>query len=251
MQAQNIDEVIVYLDQIITTEVSEDSKLAYFPILYRKVTMAIKVAIEQGEFKDNPRMEQLDVVFANRYLKAYTEFKQGEIPTACWKIAFDQGNKFWPIVLQHLLLGINAHINLDLGIAAAEVTGKNIENLRPDFYKINDILSSMVDGVQADIDKVSPIIGVVDKVAGKLDERLVDFSIQLARDGAWEFACKYAEADETERETLLAARDASIAWLGRDIAKPGLMLGLLVGFVKLFEWKNVQRIVPVLERSAS
>lgn len=250
MQAQNIDEVLDFLDHIIKTEVSEHSKLAYFPILYRKVTQAIKEAIERGDFEDNPRMEKLDVVFANRFLEAYTLLKEGKTPSSCWEVAFDQGPKFWPIVLQHLLLGINAHINLDLGIAAAEISGKEIKSLKTDFYKINDILSSMVDGVQADIDKVSPVISIVDKLAGKLDERLVDFSIQLARDGAWAFACHYAEADDIERQALLKKRDVSIAWLGKDIASPGLILGLIVGFVKLFEWKKVERIAPVLERTA-
>ncbi len=248
MQANTIDEVISFLDQIVAKEVRENSKLAYFPILYRKVTKAIKTAIENEEFEDNPRMEKLDVVFANRYLKAYTEFKANKRSSACWAISFQQGNKFWPIILQHLLLGINAHINLDLGIAAAEVSGDKMDDLKADFYKINEILSSMVDGVQADIDKVSPVIGIMDKLAGRLDERLVDFSIQLARDGAWSFAVDYAKTDETGRTVLLDERDASIAWLGKDIALPGLALSLIAGFVKIFEWKRVSRITPVLER---
>lgn len=247
MQAHTIDEVIAFLDQIVKDEVSDNSKLAYFPILYREVTKAIKVAVENKEFEDNPRMERLDVVFANRYLAAYTDFKAHQSPSSCWAVSFEQGKKFWPIVLQHLLLGINAHINLDLGIAAAEISGNNIESLKSDFYKINDILSSMVDGVQADIDKVSPVIGLMDKLAGKLDERLVDFSIQLARDGAWEFACAYAKANDEERVSLFNQRDASITWLANDIARPGLLLSAIADFVKLFEWKAVKRIAPVLE----
>ncbi|OEK01853.1 hypothetical protein BFP97_10150 [Roseivirga sp. 4D4] len=247
MQAHTIDEVISFLDQIVKDEVEKGSKLAYFPILYREVTKAIKVAINNKEFEDNPRMERLDVVFANRYLEAYTQFKEGQKPSTCWAISFKQGHKFWPIVLQHLLLGINAHINLDLGIAAAEVAGDNIEDLKGDFSKINDILSSMVDGVQANIDKVSPIIGIMDRLAGKLDERLVDFSIQLARDGAWEFSCAYADADIENKQLLFKKRDASIAWLGKDIAKPGILLAGIAGFVKIFEWKRVSRVAPVLE----
>lgn len=247
MQAHTIDEVIAFLDQIVKDEVNDNSKLAYFPILYREVTKAIKVAIENKEFEDNPRMERLDVVFANRYLAAYTEFKSHQSPSNCWAVSFDEGNKFWPIVLQHLLLGINAHINLDLGIAAAEIAGKNIESLKADFYKINDILSAMVDGVQAKIDIVSPVIGVMDKLAGNLDERLVDFSIQLARDGAWSFAFEYAKANEGKRKSLLEQRDASITWLANDIAGPGILLSGIAGFVKLFEWKAVKRIAPVLE----
>lgn len=161
-------------------------------------------------------------------------------------MAFNQRTKFWPIVLQDLILGINAHINLDLGIAAAEISGPEIQKLKNDFYKINDILSSMVEGVQKDINRISPVIGLLDAIAGKLDERLVDFSIQVARDGAWDFALNYANANETEMAQLIAKRDASITWLGKDIAKPGPILTVIRNFIKIFETKSVKKIAGVL-----
>ena len=246
MQAHTINEVIQHLDEIIAETIAQNSKLAFFPILYRKVTIAVKDGIINKDFENNERMEQLDVIFANRYLAAYTAYKDGAKPTAAWQIAFDQSHAFWPLVLQHLLLGINAHINLDLGIAAAEVAGPNLENLKGDFYKINSLLSSMVEGVQDEINKISPIIGLLDVFAGKLDERLVDFSIKIARDGAWDFAQNYHSANAEDRLVLLQDRDHSIAWLGKDLAKPGLPLNLIAGFIKVFEWKKVSRIAPVL-----
>lgn len=246
MPAHNIDEVIEQLSEIIELEIAAKSKLAFFPILYRKVTIAVKQGIQRKEFEDNERMERLDVVFANRYLEAFYQFKAQENCSTCWKVAFDQGFKFWPITLQHLLLGINAHINLDLGIAAAEIAGDKIESLKGDFFKINELLSSMVDAVQKDINKISPVIGILDFVAGKFDERLVDFSIQVARDGAWEFAKNYAKASETKQDRLLKDRDQSIAWLGTDLANPGFPISSLAGFVKLFERKRVKKIASVL-----
>ncbi len=248
MQASNINEVISFLDQIIAENTERQSKLAYFTILYRKVTVAVKEAIEKKEFEDNPRMEALDVTFANRYLKAYTQFQNGEQPSECWLVAFQAADWYWPIVLQQLLLGINAHINLDLGIAAAEIApGDKIEGLKSDFYKINDILSSMVEGVQADINKISPVIGLLDSVAGKLDERLVDFTIEIARNGAWDFAKEYAVADAKEQIILIEKRDASIAWLGRDLRKPGFILDLIAKFIRLFETSSVTKVIKVLE----
>lgn len=248
MQASNIDEVIAFLDQIIEENTEGKNKLAYFTILYRKVTVAIKEAIEKKEFEDNPRMEKLDVVFANRYLKAYAQFKNNEQHSDCWLMAFEAADWYWLIVLQHLLLGINAHINLDLGIAAAEVApGDKIEELKDDFYKINEILSNMVEGVQADINRISPVIGLLDWVAGKFDERLVDFTIQIARDGAWDFAQKYAAADREEQVSLTGKRDASIAWLGRDLRKPGFVLGLIAKFIRLFETSSVTKVIKALK----
>jgi hypothetical protein len=248
MQASNIDEVISFLDQIIAENTARKSKLAYFTILYRKVTVAVKEAIEKKEFEDNPRMELLDVTFANRYLKAYSEFEQGEQPSACWLVAFQAADWYWPIVLQQLLLGINAHINLDLGIAAAEVApGNDIITLKKDFEKINEILGSMIEGVQSDINNISPVIGLLDLIAGSFDERLADFSIKIARDGAWLFAEEYALANDTEKQQLFKKRDASIAWLGRDLRKPGFVFGLFAKFIRLFETSSVTEVIKVLK----
>lgn len=247
MQATNIKEVITYLEEIIEIETARNSKLAYFTVLYHKVTVQIKAAIDDKKFEDNPRMEALDVIFANRYLEAYTQFKNGETPSECWLVAFQAADWYWPIVLQHLLLGMNAHINLDLGIAAAEISpGYDIIKLKKDFDHINKILGDMIEGVQSDINKVSPIIGLLDAVAGKFDERLADWGINIARDGAWLFAENYALASATEKETLFKKRDASIAWLGRDLRKPGFIFGLFAKFVRLFETSSVKKVVRVL-----
>ena len=48
----------------------------------------------------------------------------------CWSVAFHAAHRRPPIIFQHLLLGMNAHINLDLGIACAEVApGPAIDDL--------------------------------------------------------------------------------------------------------------------------
>ena len=96
--------------------------MGYFPALYRKVTVEVKRGIEERVFDDGPRMERLDVVFAKRYLDAFDAYMEGGAPTRAWVLAFETTGQWWPIVLQHLLLGMNAHINLDLGIAAARVS---------------------------------------------------------------------------------------------------------------------------------
>jgi tetratricopeptide (TPR) repeat protein len=247
MQAKTIEEAIDILQQIIEENSSNNSKLAYFPILYQKVTIAVKEAIDKQEFEDNARMEKLDVVFVNRYLEAYFQFKNGEQAAECWMVAFKATDAYWPIILQHLLLGINAHINLDLGIAAAEVAPqKEIEGLKNDFYKINEILSSMVEGVQTDIGKLSPIIGILDFLAGRIDERIVDFSIEVARDGAWDFAKEYAELNPNDRKVLIEKRDQSITWLGKDVRNPGILLGTIVKGIRLTEWASVKKVIRVL-----
>ena len=117
--AATIDEVIAQLDEVIDRARREGSRVGYFPALYRKVTVAVKEGIAAGRFEDGQRMERLDVVFANRYLEAMAAWRAGEPPTRSWQLSFEAAGRWWPIVLQHLLLGMNAHINLDLGVAAA------------------------------------------------------------------------------------------------------------------------------------
>mgnify|MGYP001070305221 FL=1 len=123
MPANSITEVIVQLTEIVEKSRRENSQLGYFAALYRKVTIRIRDGIAKREFDDNERMERLDVIFANRYIDAYNAFKSNQTPTQSWSIAFIASQNTNLLILQHLLLGINAHINLDLGIAAAQAVG--------------------------------------------------------------------------------------------------------------------------------
>src|SRR5574341_281185 len=145
------------LTDIITISRQEPSRLGYFAALYRKVTISVKEGIRSGRFEDGARMERLYVNFANRYLEAYDIHHQGEQPTASWQISFEAARHWRPIILQHLLLGINAHINLDLGIAAVETyPGDQLLALKHDFYEINQVLAELVQPFEDAVGGVSP-----------------------------------------------------------------------------------------------
>jgi hypothetical protein len=134
--AKSIDEVIARLDAIIEQAIADGDRLGLFAVLYRTVTVAVKDGIAAGRFEDGPRMERLDVVFANRYLDAFDRYRRGEPTTASWRAAFDAGSRSRVVIMQHLLLGMNAHINLDLGIAAAEVApGALLDPMERDFKR--------------------------------------------------------------------------------------------------------------------
>jgi hypothetical protein len=163
--AQNIDEVIARLTDIIDISRQEPSRLGYFAALYRKVTISVKEGIQAGRFENGARMERLDVNFANRYLEAYELQRKGEVPTASWQVSFEAAGHRRPLILQHLLLGINAHINLDLGIAAVETShGDQLASLKHDFDLINRLLAELVQPVQDKIGEVSPWIGFLDRI---------------------------------------------------------------------------------------
>ncbi len=82
-----IDEVLARLTEIVDWARTESSKLGYFAALYRKVTIQVKQGIAAGRFQDGPRMEQLDVIFARRYLDAFFASRQGQSVTQSWQVA--------------------------------------------------------------------------------------------------------------------------------------------------------------------
>ncbi|MDR7130451.1 hypothetical protein J2X69_002801 [Algoriphagus sp. 4150] len=243
---ETIDEVLVRMDQIVDECKSTQSRIGYFAILYRQVTRRIRDGILAREFEDNPRMEKLDVLFAGRFIDAYDSWKNGVRPTESWLMAFEASKVSRHLVLQHLFLGINAHINLDLGISAADTMGANpIAGIQNDFNKINAVLAELVDGVKANISTVSPIFGWLIPLAKGRDEMLLNFSIRLARDGAWKYAGEYYACED--RTASVFERDMTIAKLANKLINPGKFLLFIVKIVSLAEWKSVSRTMDQLD----
>ncbi|SRX72481.1 DUF5995 family protein [Aequorivita antarctica] len=249
MAATTIDEVIAQLDQIIDAECSTKSCMAYFPILYRKVTVRIKEGILNNEFENNQRMEKLDVLFANRYIDAYECLGKNKPFTQSWKKAFEAVKNSNLLIMQHLLLGINAHINLDLGIAVAKTVGDDgdLMSFENDFNKINEILGSMITNVEAKIISVSPLFGLLDRFGKGREDKLVSFSINVARDGAWLFANQYHISPN--KEEVLQSRDKIIGTLAEKlIYQKSWVLKYLVKTIHFFEKKDVSKVVVVLKQ---
>ena len=231
-----IDNVIILLDKIIADSENNQNPLGYFAALYRKVTIKVKDGIHENFFDDGPRMEKLDVVFAKRYLDAYYAWQNKKEITESWKKTFDVSVNYWPIVFQHLLLGMNAHINLDLGIAAAEVSkNSNIKDLENDFNKINQILSSLVIEVQKDLSAIWPTLTKILIKTGKADDLIVDFSMQLARDGAWKFAKILAATSVNDVDKVIKERESKVAKKSNLVLNPGFFAKLLLKIVRLGE----------------
>jgi hypothetical protein len=246
--AQNIDEVIARLTYIIDVSRKESSRLGYFAALYRKVTISVKQGILNGLFEDGARMERLDVNFANRYLEAYDLHRNGETPTASWRLSFEAAGHWRPLILQHLLLGVNAHINLDLGIAAVETsTGNQLASLKHDFELINKILAELTQPVQDEIGEVSPWLGFLEKIDPSADDAIVNFSLDRARASAWNFAVRLNSLGGNERIAAVKLRDLEIAALGRLVYKPpGFLLNLGLLAIRSRESNDVARIINEL-----
>lgn len=247
MSVAGIDAVLARLEVVIDETIRSRSRAGYFASMYRKVTVAVRDAIVAGRFEDNARMARLDRVFAERYLDAYDQWRRGDSPTAAWQEAFDASERRRPIIIQQLLVGMNAHINLDLGIAAATVApGPQLSDLHSDFDLINDVLAELIDSFMGRLDAVSPWVGFLDRFGGRSDTAVVKFSIEIARRRAWDLAVALAAAPAAEWGGLIAARDSSTAALGRTILAPGPFLPAGLLLIRLRESNDVPRVIDLL-----
>lgn len=245
--AEDIDGVIRRLDEVVEQSLSEGSRLALFACLYRAVTQRVKEGILAGRFEDGPRMERLDVIFANRYIAAYDAYRRGGPCCLSWTAAFDAGRVWSPIILQHLLLGINAHINFDLGIAAAlTAPGAALPGLKRDFDEISRLLGEMLDDVQDRLSSVSPWLGILDRVGARVDETICTFCLSASRDLAWEAAKRFAVLPAERHDDELDRLDRRVAALARPIRNPGLYIGTALLIIRLRESHTLERVVEAL-----
>lgn len=244
-----IDDVIEVLDSIIIECLTTENTLGYFAVLYQKVTIKVKEGIAAGFFDDGPRMEKLDVIFAKRYIDAYFSWKQNKSVTSSWETAFLLAGNQNLLVTQHLLLGMNAHINLDLGIAAAELSAKNhIEDLENDFIKINEILASLVDEIQNGLSSIWPLLRKILKLFGKVDNFILDFSMKIARNGAWRFAFNLATVEATDWPVQLELRDKKVAAKSAIITSPGKWVQFVLWLIRLTERGSVVENIEKLKQ---
>lgn len=245
-----IDEVLAELDHIIEQSRQDNDCIGLFAYVYRRTTAAIRQGIEEGVFDDGPRMEHFDVLFANLYIQAYRDFLAIRPASASWVLCFEA--RFLKLtVIQHVLMGMNAHINLDLGIAAARsADGRQILKMKDDFMRVNSILNSIIDDIQASLGKVSPLMFLIDWLGGRQDERLIGFGIRRYRDQAWYMACELALAGEADKERLIAEVDEKTRKLGQAIQTPPRwwmrMICHLIGF---WEEKSTATIIDKISKT--
>jgi hypothetical protein len=120
------------------------------------------------------------------------------------------------------MLGMNAHINLDLGVAAAEVapTPGELQSLKPDFLTINEILGRLLGVVELELGQICPRFNRAQRLtffAPHLEDKLFGFGMGAARDLAWLLAEQVVAAGDAGREHVIAKRDAETAVVGKTL----------------------------------
>jgi hypothetical protein len=256
--ARTLDEVVNAIDSVIRWSISNSSRLGYFAALYKRITIAVQIAVADGAFENGPRMERFDVTFANRYFDALNgHFHPNRFakPSRSWVVTFEGAKRPEPIILQHMLAGINAHIGLDLGIAAQSIGGaRDVFALQEDFNRINGVLGSQVNGIVLDLNELSPALADVYAVLMDHQIPLINQALKTMRDDAWRFATVLALAPSIARPPAIWVRDRQIAGQNELIYDPPGVVGLIgwaVSAIAARESRDIVRNIEVLDEIAS
>jgi hypothetical protein len=225
LRVQSIDQCArLYLGAVLQPTIEKlrsvareaDDASGFFAAMYARVTDRVQTAIADGRFDDGERMARFTRTFADWYLGP----RDGSRPRpACWRAADDVSADRKLLIIQHLLLGMNAHINYDLPQVVVELADgeTSLEQLRPDFDAINDILAETQPDILRDLGRVSGWTQLA--VAGG-GGRVFNFSLSRARAQAWSSAERIHRLDAAARPGEVAELDRLVSVLALLITRP-------------------------------
>jgi Family of unknown function (DUF5995) len=254
---ETIEEVVDAIDSVIRWSIATSNPLGYFAAVYKRITVAVLEAVKGNKFENGERMKRFDVAFANRYFEALNgHFHPDayERPTHAWRVTFAKAEQVEPIMLQHILGGVNAHIGLDLGIIADGVARgrrRELRTLRKDYSTINKILAGEVKGVLRPIYKLSPRLKHYFNPAKGLTIALINLSLALSRGMAWAFAVHLAWTPTRFDPAVQSLRDRLVRLQGFFTYRTFGPIAGLVRDIAAWESRDVAVNVRELDEVAS
>ncbi len=148
---RSFDELTALMESMLAPLEEQRDPKRFFLATYLRTTYAVRDEVLRGHFADVDWVEHWDVAFADLYLQALAQWNDGEQPSSPWQVAFaaTQGPRLPP--LRHVLLGMNAHVNLDLPLSLLEVITDDefadaalVARRNTDHTRIDAILASRV-----------------------------------------------------------------------------------------------------------
>lgn len=229
---------------------ARDSRIGYFAALYTHVETAIAAALARGAFEQPAMLARVNETFLGRYVSAFDAHVDGGAPSEVWAIAFAAADETAPCVIQHLLLGMNAHINFDLAIATTDaLTPEELPAFAGDFQRMNALLASLVGQVSADISLFWPLLRWIDRVGRRPEDAIIDVCMRWARRDAWERALRISALSGAARHTEIAEFDTAASRLARVLADPPWRLRLITGAIRRMQRGTVNDQIDDLLRA--
>ena len=238
--AENPDQVIPTLERVIRLARTQNNPVGYFASLYRLTSIEILDAVDRGIFENNVRMARMDMIFANRYFDALNAYAVQKPLTWAWRAAFEgcANNHF--TVLQHLFLGMNAHIHLDLPIAAAEAANDDpLHLLQGDFEQINAILGSLFHITEHDLAACWRPLKHFLRFGEKATNLFLAFEMGKETRRAWREAGHIHKRRGEVREKYIAKLDQKVYKLALKVYRPGVVFNPLLHIMRHHELGSV------------
>lgn len=128
-------------------ELSETNlhNLKYFNKTYYIITKNVYSKNNEKYFKYSKDLITLDIHFAKYYFDALKQYTRKKLPAPAWNVAFQCYESQRSIPLIYLALGVNAHVNNDLGLTIFDVIEQ--EDYKTDYDKVNTIIYDSLDEV--------------------------------------------------------------------------------------------------------
>lgn len=258
---ESVAQVIDRLEATVSEFDGERSRLSIYPTVYLGVTRRLQQALADGVFEEPAWVEQLDLHFASQYFRILDAFKQNrrtEIPL-CWQTALDATTAGETLVIQDLVLSVNARLYHDLGIALwrAWLLEGDVERRIRDFKRIHDVFKASIGPAQDTLAaKYTGLLRLADIAGLSLDELVVDILYVQARDAALENARALAAADSgDERRATRRRMDRNANRQAQQILLRGVVgQERLIGLLRRFEerhqgsWSSYLVAAPLYER---
>jgi hypothetical protein len=198
--------------------------IASFNWMYSIVTKRVAAGLDEGVFADPEYLTVLDVAFANLYFDALRAYSSGTgEPARSWRALFESRDHPRVCTILFALAGMNAHINFDLACAvatAATALGQEpgTGSQRRDYEAVNRILATEMRDIRQHFQNRLED-WVDDHVLGQIDDVIAKWSIDAARDTAWNNAellwC--LREDSFGRGLFLTTLDRLVGLAGRAL----------------------------------
>lgn len=173
---------------------------------YGMMTDNMLSALDHHRFVDSDWVHVLIEHFADYYFRALDSFTQDEaVSPRVWQLTFRAAQQSDLQLVQHLLLGVNAHINYDLVFAVVDLLTPEWKVSSPtlragryqDYCLVNEIIGRTIDEVQDEIlEQDNQVMRYLDFALINFDEWVISRVITNWRDQVWNLAIQLVTCED-------------------------------------------------------
>lgn len=220
----------------------------YFAAYLSRYTLQLRDAIAAGEFQQSVRTERVCANAAQYYLESTATFQRGGRPISSWNYALAASRDTWLVVAQHILLGLNAHLNLDLGSAVASACPPaELLGFRSDFEKLCGFYQAVLEDVWSDLGQLWPAFAAAGPLLRGTGPTLIRFRLPRAFEQAWRLAQELSGLNAVDRGPVLDRCNQTSQSLAEMIRHPGVLNVPLMG-LRLIEGGDIAETIELIQQ---